>query len=276
VPVVLHHHHFYPRWAELEAAILRRADAVITVSKHSRAELIAAGVTEDRIRVVYQGIERPARTTGWPEAWPAAGLRLLQLGRLEARKRPWIAIDALARLRRSGARASLVIAGEGSLANDLVARARKLGVEDAVRLLHRVSDAHKWRLYDSADALLFGSTLEGFGLVVAEAQSRGVPVVAAQGTATAEALDPNRSGFLAPPDGEAFAICLRQLTDDRRRLAMANHAVHFARRFDWDTCASSMAEVYRSIVEDVSSEGARTMSQAAMKHLHFGLRDRDH
>lgn len=248
VPVVLHHHHLYPRWARLEATIARRADAVITVSEHSRRELVAAGVPAERVHVVLEGVARPQPTEGWPDAWPGTGLRLLHLGRLEARKRPAVAIDALAVLRRSGVAASLVVAGEGPLRGNLAERARAGGVGDAVRFVGRVSEANKWRLYDSADVLLFTSTLEGFGLVVAEAQSRGVPVVAAAGTATAEALDPDRSGFLVPPDGEAFAARVGELTDEQRRRAMAARALEFARRFDWDACAAGVAEVYREVV----------------------------
>jgi glycosyltransferase involved in cell wall biosynthesis len=249
VPVVLHHHHLYPRWARLEAAIARRADAVITVSEHSRRELVAAGVPPHRVHVVLQGIATPAQTAGWPEAWPAAGLRLLHLGRLEPRKRPGVALDTLAALRRSDVTASLVVAGEGPLGPALAERARACGMGDAVRFLGPVSEADKWRLYDSADVLLFASTLEGFGLVVAEAQSRGVPVIAAAGTATAEALDPDRSGFLVPPDGELFAARARELADGERRGAMGAHAREFARRFDWDACAAAVAGIYREVVE---------------------------
>ncbi len=246
VPVVLHHHHLYPRWARLEAAIARRADAVVTVSDHSRDELLAAGVPLARIHVVHEGVARPGPTSGWPDAWPGDGLRLLHLGRLEARKRPAVAIDALAALRRSGVAASLVIAGDGPQRGELAERARAAGIGDAVRFAGRVSDADKWRLYDSADVLLFASTLEGFGLVVAEAQSRGVPVVAAAGTATAEALDPDRSGLLVAPDGDAFAAAVAELADGPRREAMAARAVEFARRFDWDACAAGVAGVYRA------------------------------
>jgi alpha-1,6-mannosyltransferase len=247
VPVVLHHHHFYPRWARLEAAICRRADAVITVSEHSRQELIAAAVPPERIHVVLEGVARPAATEGWPEAWPLTGLRLLHVGRLEVRKQPSVAVDTLAALRRRGVSASLVIAGEGPIRGELIEQARVLGVGDAVRLLGRVSDGDKWRLYDSADVLLFASTLEGFGLVVAEAQSRGVPVVVAAGTATAESLDPGRSGFLEQPSGEAFAARVAQLTDEQQREEMAVRAREFARRFDWDSCAAGVAEVYRAL-----------------------------
>jgi glycosyltransferase involved in cell wall biosynthesis len=237
VPVVLHHHHLYPRWARLEAAIARRADAVVTVSEHSRRELVAAGVPAERVHVVHEGIATPPPTDGWADAWPQDGLRLLYLGRLEARKRPELAIETL---RRCGVPASLVIAGEGAQAM-LAERAAGL----PVRFLGRVPEADKWRLYDSADVLLFGSTLEGFGLVVAEAQSRGVPVVAAAGTATAEALDDGRSGLLAPPEPEAFAAAVRDVAGRREEMGAA--AREFARRFDWDACAAGVAAVYREL-----------------------------
>jgi len=249
VPVVLHHHHTYPRWAQLEAAILKRADAIVTVSNHSRGQLISMGVDPNQVHVVLEGVARPPATAGWPEAWPLGGLRVLQLGRLEARKRPQVAIDALAVARGQGVEASLVVAGEGPIAQELVAHARAVGVGDAVAFLGRVSEPQKWQLYDAADVLMFASTLEGFGLVVAEAQSRGVPVIAAAGSATAEAFEPDRSGLLAPPVGEAFAACLVRLVDDRLRAAMSAHAAQFARRFDWDRCAAEVADLYRAVAQ---------------------------
>ena len=241
-PVVLHHHHLYPRWARLEAAIARRADAVITVSEHSRDELVAHGVPAERVHVVREGIATAPPTEGRPDAWPEDGLRLLHLGRLEPRKRPDLAIDTLAALRRDGVEASLVLAGEGAQ-EELAARAAGLPVAFA----GRVSEADKWRLYDSADVLLFGSTLEGFGLVVAEAQSRGVPVVAAAGTATAEALDPGASGLLAAPEPDAFAAAVREVAG--RHAEMSARAREFAARFDWDACAAGVADVYRSLTK---------------------------
>jgi glycosyltransferase involved in cell wall biosynthesis len=245
VPVVLHHHHLYPRWARLEVGIVNQADAVVTVSEFSRRELIAAGARAELIHVVPEGVARPPATGGWSGAWPPGTLRLLHVGRLEPRKRPSVAIDALAAVRRTGLAASLVVAGEGPSAASLFERARQAGVGDSVHFVGRVSDERKWQLYDSSDVLLFASTLEGFGLVVAEAQSRGVPVVAATGTATAEALDPERSGFLVAPTADAFAGKIAALYDEPLRAKMAARAREFARRFNWDACAAGVADVYR-------------------------------
>lgn len=247
VPVVLHHHHFTPRWRGLEAAILRRADAVVTVSEHSRAQLLSAGVAAERIHVALPGVSRPPRAVTISGLWPSEGLRLLHVGRLEARKRPWVAIEALARLRAEGLDASLVLAGDGPQRAELIARTRALGLAEAVRFLGRVREELKWQLYDSAQLLLFASTLEGFGLVVAEAQSRALPVIAAAGTATAEALAPGSSGLLAAPAPEAFAQAARRLAQEPQRAQFAQAAQRFARRFDWDVCAAAVAGVYHAV-----------------------------
>jgi glycosyltransferase involved in cell wall biosynthesis len=249
IPVVLHHHHLTPRWAELEVRILRRADAVVVVSGHARDELVDAGLAAERIHVVVQGVPRPGPTDGWLDAWPAQeGLRLLVLGRLEPRKRPEIAIDALAALRRRQVQATLVVAGSGELEAELAQRARVLDLERQIRFLGQVSDRDKWRLYDSADVLLFTSELEGFGVVVAEAQSRGVPVVVAHGTGSVEAFLPERSGYLAEGTGSSFAAAVERLIDPGVRERMSRAALEYAERFDWDVAAATIAGLYRDLV----------------------------
>ena len=247
-PVVIHHHHFERRWHRFEAAILRRADLVLTVSEHSRGELVAAGVAPRRVRVAYNGISAPGPVTPEPaSSWPADGLRLLYLGRLEPRKRPELAIDTVAALHRMGRPATLLLAGGGEARADLQRRARQLGVEDRVGLLGRVPDARKWALYDGAEILLFGSTLEGFGLVVAEAQSRGLPVVASRGTATAEALVDGRSGRLVKPTAEAFAAAIAEMADPAVRAEMGRLGAAHAARFTWSACAAAVAEALREV-----------------------------
>ncbi len=247
-PVAIHHHHFEPRWRALEAWILRRADAVLTVSEHSRAELVQEGIDPARITIAYNGIDAPESVDPEPaDTWPADGLRLLYLGRLEDRKRPELALQTLAALRHAGRPASLVLAGEGPARAALEAVAAELQVSDLVRFLGRVSDARKWSLYDGAQLLLFGSTIEGFGLVVAEAQARGLPAVAAAGTATAEALRDGESGILTDPTPEAFAAAAAGLLDADRRARMGRAAREFAERFTWDACAAGVATALSAV-----------------------------
>ena len=73
-----------------------------------------------------------------------------------------------------------------------------------------------------------------------------MPVVAAAGTATAEALEDGRSGLLVPPEPGAFAAAVGDVAG--RRAEMSAAARESARRFDWDACAAAVAEVYRGLV----------------------------
>ena len=88
---------------------------MITISRHSRDQLVAAGVDPLRVDVVFPGVAEPPTTEPARDAWPLSALRLLYVGRLIDRKRPHIAVSALGELRRRGADAALVIAGAGPL-----------------------------------------------------------------------------------------------------------------------------------------------------------------
>lgn len=268
LPIVLHYFHSEGAWQSLDAVLLRRADAVVTTSARSREALIGAGVAENIIHVVSPGVELiPASAEAAPaQTWPAEGLRILFLGRLIERKRPDVALLALRRLLDDGCPASLVVAGEGPLRPTLEAHAEALELSTSVKWLGRVDERTKWSLYLGADVLVYPSTLEGFGLVVAEAQRAGLPVVAAQGTATAEIVEDGETGFLVQPGVTAFASALRQLANPRLRASFARRALERGVRFDWDATAARIAEIYidlvRSYVPRTPSPGTSTTRNA--------------
>lgn len=247
VPIVLQHLHTERPWTRLEDALLRRADAVLTISRHSRRQLLDAGVRDDRIHVVTPGIEVGPSEPGPDVAWPSdRGLRLLFLSSLIERKRPDLALRTLAAVRANGHPASLVIAGRGPLERRLRRLARSLGVADVVAW-HAPTAEEKWPLFDSAHALLFPSRLEGFGLVVAEAQSRGLPAVVAEGTATEEIVDDGETGFVVPATADAFAAAVGRLVDGRVRAAFGERARIATARYDWERAAAQTAEILRDV-----------------------------
>lgn len=248
-PVVLHHHHLEPRWERVELALLRAADAVATVSEHGRRALIAGGVASARISVIPNGVAAPAARDPWPQAWPSGpGLRLLHLGRLEARKQPAVALAVAA---AAGGR--LVLAGDGPLRDELTGR--------GATLLGRVSEEDKWRLLDAADVLLVPSALEGFGLVAAEAQARGVPVVARAGTGVEDVVRHGETGLLVDDDG--WAAALGALADPATRGRMGAAATLHAARFSWDASAARLAALYAEVASSRGSTSSRRRSRIA-------------
>ena len=108
-------------------------------------------------------------------------------------------------------------------------RARGRGLRDRVRFPGPRTGAELDRAYASADLLVLASRAETYGMVVAEALARGLPVVAAEVGGVTEALghaqDGTRPGLLVPPgDPAALGAALRDWLGDgelRRRLRRA-------------------------------------------------------
>jgi alpha-1,6-mannosyltransferase len=167
----------------------------------------------------------------------AGGARLLLVmcSRLSPEKRPGLALDTLAELRRDGMDASLVIAGEGPLGARLRERARaeRLPVNFAG---HIGDPADLAVLQATADIVLAPGPAETFGLAAMEALACGTPVVASARSAVPALL--GDAGTSADGDGRSFAEGVRRLlarpAAQRRAAARAR-----AERFPWSAAVDA-------------------------------------
>jgi glycosyltransferase involved in cell wall biosynthesis len=247
VPIVLHHLHTEGSLARFEGALLRRADAIVTISAFSAGQLADAGVVRHRVHVIPPGVARPhARPIPAPP-WPGDGLRLLLVGPLVGRKRPLLALQTLRELQMRGVDAGLVVVGDGPLRDGLQRAAAELEVGTSIRFAGPVSEEQKWGFFEAADALLFPSALEGFGFAAAEAQRAGLPVVAAAGTSVAEIVHDGETGFLTEADASTFAEATQQLADPQVRARLSANSRERSERFNWDDVARRVADVYAAV-----------------------------
>jgi glycosyltransferase involved in cell wall biosynthesis len=181
--------------------------------------------------------------------------QVLFVGRLVARK----GVDVLLRARaaqRTVRPVELVICGGGPEREALEALAAQLGIAHDVRFEGRVSDERLHEAYAEADAFVLPAVIdargdsEGLGVVLLEAMSAGVPVVA---SATGGIVDivADGAGLTVPPgDPEALAAALDRLADDDEvaaALAEAGRA-RLAGPFAWDGIVERWLAVYRSVV----------------------------
>jgi glycosyltransferase involved in cell wall biosynthesis len=115
------------------------------------------------------------------------------------------------------------------------------------------------RLYASADAFLFSSLTETLGLVVLEAMSSGLPVIATPAGGVADHLRDEINGMAVPPnDVDAMARAIVSLTlDAERRARLAAGARACARRLDWEAELDRLDASYRSILERTSRASKR-------------------
>ena len=214
------------RRAELmasEAAALACATRVVTTSA-ATARLLAAefGVPAEKIAVAEPGTDpaRRARGTGGPVA-------LLAVGAVSARKGYEALVRALAQLPTLDWRLTVA----GSLERDARAAAslretiESSGAAERITLAGAVGDPELERLYDRADVFVSPSLFEGYGMVLAEAMARGLPLVASSGGAAAETVPDSAGLKVQPGDIAALREALRDMIADRdlrRRCADAS------------------------------------------------------
>jgi glycosyltransferase involved in cell wall biosynthesis len=235
----------------LVPAAVRRSDRVIADSQSTRDDLVELlGASADRIDVVPLGLGAVRRSEPLPEAEVRARLDLserpvvLALSAKRPHKNLSALIGALAKI-PAGDRPVLVLPGYPTWHEDeLRARAQALGVGDDVRFPAWMSPAELEGLWALADAFVFPSLYEGFGLPVLEAMARGVPV-ACSNTSSLPEVAGDAALLFDPADEAAIAAALtRLLTDPKLRERLIELGFARAREFTWQRTARLTLDSY--------------------------------
>jgi glycosyltransferase involved in cell wall biosynthesis len=255
---IYRHPEFFPRGQAFSTRVLmprslRRAARVICPSTYTAHDARALfGVPPERLRIIPHGVEELFRQLPSPAALQAArdryrlpGRYVLFVGTLQPRKNLETALKALAAARRQAPVALVVAGGRGWRDEAALSLIRALELEDAVRLLGYVPVSDLPALYGQAEAFLFPSRYEGFGLPVLEAMACRTPVIASSETSLPEVA--GDAALLVPPGDEAgWASALEQVLHDpalRARLVAAGAAR--SRQFSWARSAAAHVAVYR-------------------------------
>jgi glycosyltransferase involved in cell wall biosynthesis len=227
--------------ADAERCMLAAADRVVVTSPQTRRDLAAYDVADARVGVVLPGTERAplARGSGGPD------VALLCVASLTPRKGHLVLLDALAGLRDLPWQLTCVGSPER---NPAMARAigvaiERYGLGARVRLIGEQTEAGLQPYYDAADLFVLASHHEGYGMVLAEALARGLPIVATTAGAISDTV-PAAAGVLVPPgDPAALAGALRRvLTEPGLRQDLAAGARAARERLpSWPDAAQAFA-----------------------------------
>ncbi len=252
VLAIVHHPLFletglpHPRKVELkatEAAALARADHVVVTSRATARIVIEhLGIDGEKITIAEPGTDPADRATG-----TGAPLQILSVGAVVPRKGYDLLIEALAPLSDIDWR--LTIAGALDRSPQAVAAARDAienhRLQSRVTLAGKVVPATLDRFYESADLFVSASLFEGYGMVLAEAMARGLPIVAATGGAAAETAGAGAALHFEAGDVEALRGALRRaLTDKKLRDRLADASWEAGRTLPtWHETARRIAAV---------------------------------
>ena len=258
------------RW--LVRRMLANARVLIANSHNTRRVLVEEwNVPPERTRVLHPGVDTDYFTPIESNSDVRAGLGwtdrsvLLTVGRLQKRKGQDMMIRALPAILRAVPDVLYAILGDGEERARLQALAESERVVEHVQFVGEVNDARLLDCYRGCDLFALpnrqeGKDIEGFGMVLLEAQSCGKPVIAGASGGTAETMDIPGTGSVVNCDGpQQLAKLALELLTDKPRLARMGQAARdwVVSRFDWSELSRQAESLFRSCQRRPNRAGLR-------------------
>jgi len=234
--------------------LLRRADAVVAVSRAMREFLVGIGVSPGRITVIRNAFAgQAAEADGRLRRALAVGEEvpvLLSIGRLSPEKGHRYLLEAAGRLRSQGLPFALALVGEGPMRPSLERQVGRLNLGRWVHLPGFRGDVP--HLLAESNLLVLPSLTEGLPNVVLEAYAARVPVVASAVGGVPEAVREGETGYLVPPRDPAaladrLAACLR---DPARARAMGEAGWRSLEAFGVAEQMEAVAALFTRVVQE--------------------------
>jgi colanic acid/amylovoran biosynthesis glycosyltransferase len=234
-----------------KAKLKTRGTIFIAVSKFVRRKLLEQDFPAERVLVAYTGVDtkkfRPASSEDRP--------MILFVGRLVEFKGPEFLIKAACEVQKQLPAVEIVVIGEGTLRANLeklakqsLRRCQFLGVRNSEEVRNWMNRAS---LLCMPSVTTRSGEAEGFGMVCAEAQAVGKPVVAFDSGGISEIISHGSTGFLAAErDWQSLAgylVALLQSPELRERFGRAGREA-MLRQFDLEDCTRQLERVYGMVL----------------------------
>ena len=233
------------------------ADRVIAGSEFTKREIMKYyGTPEAKIDVVYQGcdpafsapignekLDEVARRYSLPQQF------ILYVGSIEERKNLMLVAKAIASRPSAFSHKIVAVGKRTPYVDEIRDYLEANGIADRMLFFHKVPFAYLPSFYRLADAFVYPSRIEGFGIPMLEAISSGLPAIGCTGSCLEEAGGPHCI-YVDPDDAQAMSAALcRVVSDKELRETMIREGYKYARNFTDEVLAGKVHETYSSILQ---------------------------
>jgi glycosyltransferase involved in cell wall biosynthesis len=239
-----------------------RCQRVICPSRQIRDEIATYG-GDFPIDVIPTGIDLernerpiPEETIKRRQNLPSERRTLIFVGRLGFEKNLDFLVEAFAELISRGYPLNLLVVGDGDARRLIETTARRRSVWEHVRITGYVPRETVFSYCRASDVFVFASMTETQGLVLLEAMSTGLPVVAVDAMGVSDLQQDEVGGLLSSPDTEEFADKVAQLLDDRELYDRKRRgAINKSRLWSTDPMTRRLVACYEESIRDYKQHG---------------------
>ena len=227
----------------LEAEEMTLASKIVVASYFSGRSVSEAGIGAEKITVIPYGVDWNWFADGEGEHEHAGKLIFLFVGLMKEEKGIAVLLAAWKQLDAKDAELWLVGSGDASVIQSAQ------GVP-GVKVLGKLAPAELRQAYQGASVFVFPTYYDGFGMVLLEAMSSGLPIIATPNCAAPELIHDREAGLICSA-GDPAALCAAMADACARRsewMKMGIAAREIAKSYPWETYGTRWAALLREVV----------------------------
>ncbi|MCX6162787.1 MAG: glycosyltransferase family 4 protein [Ignavibacteriae bacterium] len=245
----------------LEHWFILHSHKIITISDSTNKDLMESGLIKHPVPVLTPGVDNdliPDKGLKYEDIKqkvrkPCGKIKLLFIGTVEERKGLIYLLHAIAKMKEINL--ELVIAGKFSDNDDYYMKLRNFisesGISDRIIFSGRISQHELMKLLAESDIFVFPSLWEGYGMVVCEAMSSGLPVIISDIPSLHSIVDNGINGLMVKPrDSDSLKeAIIKVVTDSALMETLSKNAFIKSRSFpSWDDTANEFRKILDTII----------------------------
>ncbi len=222
---------------------------LFVISPSTKKDLVKIGYDEKKVEFLYSGIDQDLFDKNIPKSENPS---LVYVGRLKKYKNLEAIINAMPKVIDAIPNAILEIAGCGDHEPALKQLVKNINLDNKIIFHGKVSEDKKVEMMGKAWLFVIMSLMEGWGIVVIEANAASTPTIGSDVPGLRDSIQNNSTGLLVPPhDSDALSDAIISLFNDKARLKeMSIAAKSWSEKFTWDSSATHFLDtVYKNFPE---------------------------